>query len=149
MCGISATSKPVSSTPATVSETPSTVIEPFSTQIAQQLGRRLDPDADAVALRLDRDDTADTVDVTLHLVAAERIAGAERRLDVDVTGRTASRARASRHDVEREPSAAVLDHGQADAVDRDRVADLAGGAASTTSLPPSNDTTSPTSRTSP
>ncbi len=63
--------------------------------VAQQLGRALDPDAAPVALRLDRGDAADAVDVALHLVAAERIAGTERRLDVDAPGEGLVRASVS------------------------------------------------------
>ena len=47
--------------------------------VAEELGRRLDPDPDAVALRLDRRDPADAVDMPLDVVPAERLAGAERR----------------------------------------------------------------------
>ena len=55
---------------------------------------RVDPDAAAVSFRRDRADAADGVDVTLHDVAAERVADAERRLDVHrVAGREAAERR--------------------------------------------------------
>ena len=42
--------------------------------VAKHVRRRVDPDAAAVALVLDAADDADTVDVPLDVVAAERLA---------------------------------------------------------------------------
>ena len=67
---------------------------------------------------------ADAVDVPLDVVAAERVAGAQRGLQVDARAERLHAGERLRDDVEREPPAAVLDDGQADAVDRDRVAEL-------------------------
>ena len=50
--------------------------------VAEHVRRRVEPDPAPVALRLDRADAADAVDVALHDVAAERLARPERRLDV-------------------------------------------------------------------
>ena len=52
--------------------------------VAEDLGGRLDDDPQALALGLHRPDGADPVDVALYVVAAERVAGAQRRLDVHV-----------------------------------------------------------------
>ena len=63
--------------------------------------------------------------MALHLVAAERLAGAQGRLDVHPGRRTRlSAGERLGHDVEGEPSVRGLDDREADAVDRDRVADL-------------------------
>ena len=107
VCGISATSKPLSSTAATVSETPSTRDRALLDAVAEQLRGRLDPHARAVALRLDRRDRADAVDVALDVVAAERIAGAQRRLEVDAVAERLHAGERLRHDVEREPAVAA------------------------------------------
>ena len=83
MWGTSATAKASSNSSPTVSATPSTVTEPFSTQYrstsdgASTTTRR-------PALGLDRLDPADGVHVTLDVVPAERLAGAQSRLDVDL-----------------------------------------------------------------
>ena len=92
--------------------------------VAEQLGRRLDPDANAVRCRLDRGNRSGAVDVALHLVASERIARPERRLDVDAVAKRLDARQRLGHDVERERPGRRLDDRQADTVDRDRVADL-------------------------
>ena len=118
--------------------------------VAQQLERRLDPHAHAVALGRDRGDRADAVDVALHLVAAERIAGTERRLDVDARRRTASRGASVSGTTSKEsrppPFATTVRQTPAIATESPTSATVPH---STTSRPSSNDATSPTSRTSP
>ena len=96
--------------------------------VAEELGRRVEPDAAAVALGLDAADGADAVDVPLDVVAAERLAGPERRLDVDARARREAAERGARerlgHGVEaRSAPSPTGDRGQAAAADRDRVAD--------------------------
>ena len=107
--------------------TPWTAIEPFLDGVAKDLGRSVDPDAAAVAFVLDAADDSDTVDVPLDVVAAERLARPERRLDVDARAADEAAERGARerlgHRVEREASRAHRDDGQADAVDRHRVAE--------------------------
>ena len=118
--------------------------------VAEQLAARLDPHAHAVALGLDRGDTADAVDVALDLVAAERIAGTQRGLEVDARRRTASRGRASpgrrRRRAARRCSSTTVRQTPSTATESPS---SAGSDASTTSLPSSNESTVPTSRTSP
>ena len=100
---------------------------PFLDGVAKDVGRSVDPDPAAVAFVLDAADDSDTVDVPLDVVAAERLARSECRLDVD--GRAADEAaeRGARkrlgHRVEREASRAHRDDGQADAVDRHGIAE--------------------------
>ena len=112
-----------------MSETPSTVIEPFSHAVAQDLGRRLDPDASVV----DRGDPPDRVDVPLDEVPAEWVARAGCSLEVDLVlgrepaeGRSVERLGDGGH---REAPVRDRGRGQARAADRDRVADaeLRGG----------------------
>src|SRR5438876_6576099 len=80
--------------------------------VAEELGRRVDPDRLAA-----RAHAAEAVDVTLHEVAAERLARTERRLEVDAVAglqRTECRARERLvDDVERELRS--VDRRQADA----------------------------------
>ena len=94
--------------------------------VAEELGRSVEPDAAAVAFGLDAADGADAVDVALDVVAAERLAGAQRRLEVDARSRRragrATCARASRAP-RRTRASRRRDDRQADAVDRDRVAE--------------------------
>ena len=75
-----------------------------------------------------RADAPDAVDVPLDVVAAERLSRAQRRLEVDprpaVEGSEARPVERLRHGVERELVAAGCHDRQADAVDRDRVAEL-------------------------
>ena len=52
--------------------------------VAQELRRDVERQPAAVALGLDRANAPDAVDVTLDVVAAERLAGAERGLEVDL-----------------------------------------------------------------
>src|SRR5262249_49324168 len=84
-----------------------------------------------VSVRRDRADAADGVDVTLHDVAAERVADAERRLEVHAAAGLETPERRPRErlgdDVEREPSLVALHDGEADAGDRDGVTDRRGG----------------------
>ena len=88
--------------------------------VAEHLRGRVNPDGLRTAAH-----TADTVNVALHHVAAERLPCAERRLDVDaVVRRERAESRAIQRfgdDIERKPVAVVLDDSQADTVDRDRV----------------------------
>ena len=85
------------------------------------------PQARAVALRLEPRDAADAVDVALDVVAAERLAGPERRLEVDLG---AGLERAERRARER----------LRDGVERER---LAVDRWSTVRQPPSTETESP------
>ena len=100
--------------------------------VAQQLGRRGDPDDPGEALLAHRVDLAGAVDVALDDVAAEPVAGAQRQLEVDRVARPerAERAAPQRllHHVGGEAVTVGLDRRQADAVDRHRVAraELAG-----------------------
>ena len=102
-------------------------IDPWGTQRSQHVGRRVDPHLQPVALPLARANRPEPVDVPLDDMAAERLARPQRRLDVqrDVRPQAAERRAPQRptHSVERQP--AVLDrrHGEAHAVERDRVAD--------------------------
>ena len=65
--------------------------------VAEELGRRVDPDARPSPSRLDARTAPTAVDVALDVVAAERLAGPQRRLEVDARpGREARRARCAR-----------------------------------------------------
>src|SRR3954447_14318862 len=102
--------------------------------VAQDVVGGVDPDAHALALGLHRADPPDGVDMTLDVVAAERLAGAQRRLDVYVIpGAQPSERRPLERLGDRvEGDAPVRDAngGEADAVDGHRVAGrrLCGGA---------------------
>ena len=118
--------------------------------VAEQLGCRLDPDADAVRRRVDRGNRSGAVDVALHLVAAEWVSGPERRLDVDAVCRTTSRATTSparrRTRASRPTASTTVRQTPSIAIESPISAAVC---ASTTSLPSSKDATLPTSRTSP
>ncbi len=117
--------------------------------VAEDIRRRLDEDAQPFPFRLHRLHATDGVHVSLDVVAAERVADAERRLDVHLCAERLHAPERLRDDVEREPAPFARDDGQADPVDRDRVAELARTDVSTTSRAPSKETTRPTSRTIP
>src|SRR6266550_6912778 len=95
--------------------------------VAQKLLRDVEREAGAVALRLERANPADAVHVALDVVAAERLAGPERGLEVDLGafGELAEgRAREGLGDgVEGELAFVGRDGGQAASRDGDRVAD--------------------------
>jgi hypothetical protein len=95
--------------------------------VAEQLRRGVEPDALAVALGVDAPHRADAVDVALHVVAAERLAGAKRRLDVDTCARrqAAERRALERlgHRVEGEQRVVDGHDGETDAGDRNGIAD--------------------------
>ncbi len=80
-----------------------------------------------IALGLDRANRADAVDVTLNVMAAERVTRAERRLEVDPRPRLEGSERrpcqSLRDRIERQLPVPHADHRQADAVDRDRVSE--------------------------
>ena len=139
---ISATSKPASSTAATVSETPSTVIDPFLDAVAEQLRRGLDPGADAVSSgsTVATRPTPSTWPWTLWPPSGSpaRSAG----LDVDAGAERLHARDRLGDDVEGEGAVRRLDHGQADAVDRDRVPRL-GRRRRLDHEPPPNDATFP------
>src|SRR4051794_36949039 len=61
--------------------------------------------------------------MALDVVPAERVAGAQGRLEVHLVTERFRPVDGLLHDVEPEPAVVVLRHGEADAVDRDRVAD--------------------------
>src|SRR2546423_2834870 len=80
--------------------------------VAQDVGRRVDPDPTSVALRLHRTHVADPVDVPLDVVATERLAGANRLLEVHFVAeplRTRDRLVA---DVESEAAVLTADDGE-------------------------------------
>ena len=127
VCGISATAKPGVVERRDGEARPLDGDRALLDGVAEDLRRRVDPDAATVALVLDAADDADAVDVPLDVVAAERLARTERRLDVDARARGEAAERGARerlgHRVEGDPAAVERDRGQAAAVDRDRVAD--------------------------
>src|SRR5438128_186830 len=94
--------------------------------VAEELGRRLDAQADAPALGICGGHAADAVHVALDVVAPERLAGLERRLDVHLGAgiERAERASPDRlgHGVEGDAPVGHVRRGQAAAVDRDGVA---------------------------
>ena len=95
-------------------------------EIAEQLGLDVDPDPRAVPLRLDRAHNSDPVDMTLDVVTPERFTGAERRLEVHLVPEGFDPVERLDHHVEGEVSVLGAGERQADAVDRDGVADLGG-----------------------
>ena len=124
--GISPTLNDSSSTAMTVSDTPSTVIEPFSTTYFASSGgseKRSTSHSSAGSRAMIR---ADPVDVALHQVPAEPAADGRGAFQVDraARGQHAERraAQGLAHHVGGEDAVDVVDDGQADAVDRDRVA---------------------------
>src|SRR2546423_3984354 len=89
--------------------------------VAEELGRRLDAQADAVALGVRPLPGPDAVHVALDVVAAERLAGPERRLDVHLgagieRGESAPPDRLG-HGVEGDAPGGRVGRGQAAAVD--------------------------------
>src|SRR5256886_1140555 len=99
--------------------------------VAEELGRRLHEQADAVAFGVRALHAPDAVDVALDVVAAERLAGPERRLDVHLgagieRGEGAPPDRLG-HGVEGDAPVGHVGRGQAAAVDRDGVADARSG----------------------
>jgi hypothetical protein len=103
---------------------PSTVIDPFSHDVAAEVVGQRDPHDLPVLARRALEDGAGAVDVPLHEVAAEPSLQRDRALEVD---RRSLDERAERraverllHDVGDELAVAVLHHGEAHAVDRDR-----------------------------
>ena len=127
MVGISLTANASSSTAATVSETPSTVIEPFSTTYRDSAAGSRNRTVSHCSAGSRASIVADAVDVALHQVPAEPAAERGGPLQVDRVARGAARPARSGRSVSPITSAvndAVgdVDHGQADAVDRDRVA---------------------------
>src|SRR4029077_1992450 len=80
----------------------------------------------AVPLRLDRANSSDPVDMTLDVVTAERFAGPKRRLEVHLVPEGLDPTERLGHHVEGEVSVLGAGERQADAVDRDGVADLGG-----------------------
>ena len=83
VCGISHTSNPSSVSASTVSETPATADRALLDEVAQEVvrGHDLDDAGEAVSARSDAI-VPDAVDVALDDVAAERLAGAQRGLEV-------------------------------------------------------------------
>jgi len=124
---MSATAKPEPSRPATVSETAVDRDRALFDAVAQDVLGRVDPDALPVALGLDRADVPEPSTWPCTTLAAERLAGAERRLDVDVVARReATEGRAAqglRDGVERKLLVLDRDDGEAHAADRHRVAE--------------------------
>src|SRR3954451_16931574 len=94
--------------------------------VAAQAGREVDAKPARGAVRADRHDRADPIDVTLDEVAAEWIAGAQRRLEVHpVAGAKVDEAGQRQRLVDRvglEGAGAALGDRQARPRDRDRVA---------------------------
>src|SRR6185437_2302262 len=80
------------------------------------------------ALRLDRAHRPDSVDMALHVVTAERLAGQKSGLEVDARpgGEPPERAASERLGHRVEPHAVAVDRldGETDPVDRDGAADL-------------------------
>jgi hypothetical protein len=95
--------------------------------VAQELRRRRDPHPRALLLRLDRLDAPDAVDVALDVVAAERLTGSRRGLEVDLVplGEGSERRPADRlgNRGDREVPVRDLGRRQAAAVDGNGVAD--------------------------
>src|SRR6185437_11633180 len=96
---------------------------PLFDAVAEHVVRGSDRDSPAVSLRLDAADATDAVHVPLNVVTAERLTGQERGLEVDLGPECLRTSQRLGHDVERELPVRVVRDGQADAVDRDRVAD--------------------------
>ena len=94
--------------------------------VAEDLRRRVDPKPASVSLGIEPPDGAAAVEMALHVVAAERLAGSKRGLEVDARSRREPAERRARErfrdGVERDAPVGDRDGGQAAAVDRDRVA---------------------------
>ena len=97
-------------------------------QVARLRGRNLEGEEFGVALGLDRHDPADTVDVARDQMAAEQLAQREASLQIDAAaGLQIAKRGASQglgRDVHRKAAGAFGNHGQARAVDGDRIADI-------------------------
>jgi hypothetical protein len=95
--------------------------------VAEDVGRGVDPHAPPITLGLAAADAADAVDVPLDEVAAQGLTRAEGSLEVDAVAALESRERGALerlgHELERDPAVRDLDRRQAAAVHRDRVAD--------------------------
>ena len=85
--------------------------------IAEHVGRRLDRDPAALALRLDRADLADAVNMALNVMATERVARSQRRLQIDLGSEGLGALQRLRHHVERERAVRALGNRQTDPVD--------------------------------
>ena len=117
----------LSSTSVTVSETPSTAIEPFSATYRRISGGAAIRTTSQCSRGLAARDRAGAVDVALDDVAAEPGVRGDRALEVDRCEPFSALPRLVRCSVSLITSAVkvpspVLDHGEATAVDRDRVA---------------------------
>ena len=88
VCGMSATSKRSSPRAATVRLTPSSVTEPFSTMNGAKASRQREDEHAMVGQVAPLADGEGAVDVALHPVAPQRVAHAQRRLEVDVIAAT-------------------------------------------------------------
>src|SRR5581483_11084812 len=87
----------------------------------------VDPDAAPLSLAFDGADLAEAVDVPLHVVTPQRLAGAERGLEVDARAGDEPAERGAgerlRNGVENERAVDHRDGGQTAAVDGDGIAD--------------------------
>ena len=92
--------------------------------VAQYIGGRLDPDAPSGRFGLDGANSADRVHMALHVVAAERVADTQRRLDIHLGAEGLRASKGLGNDVEGQGTIVDAHHGQAHAVDGDRVADV-------------------------
>src|SRR5437762_8054432 len=90
--------------------------------VAKDVGRRVDRDAAAVAFGLDGADATGPVDMPLHVMPAERIAGPQGGLQVDLGPELLGACERFGHYVEGERAVGSIGHRQADAVDSDGVA---------------------------
>ena len=118
VCGTSATAKPrvveVGDGEARAVDGDRALLD----HVAEELGRRVEPDARPVdVVGLDAAHRPDRVDVALDVVAAERLAGTQRGLDVDARPGRKTPERGARerlgHDVERDPAVRDRDGGEA------------------------------------
>src|SRR5262245_40240555 len=92
-------------------------------EVAEEVPGRVEPDPPALAFEVDRPNGPHPVDVTLDVVTAERLAGAQRRLEVHLAAERLGARNGLPHDVEREAAVDRLDHRQADPVDGHGIAD--------------------------
>src|SRR5439155_21194356 len=93
--------------------------------IAEDLGRNMEQEPCPVAVRLERADAPDAVDVALDVVAAERLAGSQRGLEVDLDALAELRKGCARErlrdSLEGELTVVSADRRQATTGDRDGI----------------------------
>src|SRR5262249_39299928 len=96
----------------------------FLDAVAKDVGRRLDPESCSLPLRFRRSHAADPVHMSLDVMAAQRLPGPERRLEVRFGSERLRPRERLRHNVGGEMTVVRRDDGQADPVHGDRVTDV-------------------------